>query len=332
MDIPFGLNPYENDPGAWGASLLNNAEVLLGCLDAAGARSVAEVGAYAGDLTRLLLLWAERSGAKVLAIDPAPQPGLEELERQHGELELVRETSLRALEHIPLPDVLIMDGDHNYYTVREELRQVASRAGQGRLPLILLHDVCWPHGRRDDYFDLEQIPEEHRQPVVKDGGLYPGVEGIWPGAVPYRWPAAREGGPHNGVLTAVEDFIAERPDLELAIIPTFFGIGVVLHRGAPYASALAKLLEPWDGNPIIERLERNRVLHLASSQVHLHRAAEAHDRLRRVERMLERMLSSRAFWAAELYLRLRQRGKPQFSRAEVRELLEQPMTARSTPP
>ncbi|HWJ50964.1 MAG TPA: hypothetical protein VNR42_08090, partial [Solirubrobacteraceae bacterium] len=96
MELPFGLNPYENDPGAWGASLINNAELLLGCLGAAGARSVAEVGAYAGDLTRLLLLWAERSGATVLAIDPSPQPELEELDRDRPELALIRETSLVA--------------------------------------------------------------------------------------------------------------------------------------------------------------------------------------------------------------------------------------------
>ena len=106
MDLPFGLNPYENDPGAWGASLINNAELLLACLDVADARSVAEVGAYAGDLTRLLLLWAERSEAKVVAIDPMPQPELEQLERERRELDLIRETRLaaqprsRALPHL----------------------------------------------------------------------------------------------------------------------------------------------------------------------------------------------------------------------------------------
>src|SRR2546421_3979780 len=168
MDLPFGLNPYDTDPGAWGASLLNNAELLLACLDTVRARSVAEVGAYAGDLTRLLLLWAEQSGARIVAIDPAPQPELEQLERERSELALIRETSLAAFEHIELPDVIVLDGDHNYYTVTEDPRRITDRsAGESaELPLLLLHDVSWPHGRRDDYFDPEQIPPEQRQPIA----------------------------------------------------------------------------------------------------------------------------------------------------------------------
>ena len=49
--------------------------------------------------------------------------------------------------------------------------------------------------------------------------------------LPYRWPAAREGGPRNGVLTALEDFVAERHDLRVAIIPAFFGLAIVWPRG-----------------------------------------------------------------------------------------------------
>jgi hypothetical protein len=323
VELPFGLNPYENDPGAWGASLINNAELLLGCLGAAGARSVAEVGAYAGDLTRLLLLWAERSGATVLAIDPSPQPELEELDRDRPELALIRETSLVALEHIDLPDAIVLDGDHNYYTVTEELRRIAERCERAgtELPLLLLHDVCWPHGRRDDYFDPNQIPTEQRQPVAPESGLYPGVSGVRTGGLPYHWPAAQEGGPRNGVLTAIEDFVSGREDLRLGVVPAFFGLGVVWRAAAPYAGALAELLDPWDRNPLLERLERNRVLHLASSHVQLRLAESAQERAARQEELLQRMLHSRAFSAAEWFLRLRQRGKPAFSKQEIRRAM-----------
>ena len=50
-----GPTRYSHDPARWGASLAHSAELLLPCLDAAGARSVVEVGAYAGDLTRVLV-------------------------------------------------------------------------------------------------------------------------------------------------------------------------------------------------------------------------------------------------------------------------------------
>lgn len=323
MELPFGLNPYENDPGAWGASLINNAEMLLGCLDAVRARSVIEIGAYAGDLTRLLLLWAEREGARIVAVDPSPKPELEQLARERKELELVRETSLQALVQLEVADAVIVDGDHNYYTVSEELRRIEQRSEQSgvELPLLMLHDVGWPHGRRDDYFDPGQIPAEHRQPIAPGGGLYPGIPGTRPGGLPYPWPAAEEGGARNGVLTAIEDFVSQRPRLRLAIFPAFYGLGIVFRREAGYAGELARLLDPWDCNPLLERLERNRVLHLASSHVQLSLALDAERRLVREHELLEGMLASRAFAAAELFLRVRQRGKPAFSREQIRQVM-----------
>ena len=41
---------------------------------------------------------------------------------------------------------------------------IGERAPGAELPLLLFHDVCWPHGRRDDYFAPEPIPERYRQP------------------------------------------------------------------------------------------------------------------------------------------------------------------------
>jgi hypothetical protein len=323
LELPFALDPYENDPGWWGASLLNNAELLLTCLDSARASSVVEIGAYAGDLSRLLLLWAQRAQARVTAVDPAPQPELEALARQYAELELVRETSLVALDHIALADAIVLDGDHNYYTVTSELQLILQRsaAAGSPLPLLLAHDVCWPHARRDDYFDPSQIPAEQRQPTHPEGRLYPGQTGISAGGLPYHWPAAREGGPRNGVMTAIEDFVAAHPELALAVVPAFFGLGVVWPREAPYATALQAALAPWDRNPLVERLERNRVLHLASANLQLGLALDAQEKVREFENLLNRMLSSRAFATAELFLRARQRGRPAFSRAEIRRLI-----------
>jgi hypothetical protein len=122
------------------------------------------------------------------------------------------------------------------------------------------------------------------------------------------------------VRTAVEDFVAADSQLELAIVPAFFGLGVLWHRDAPYATALRELLSPWDGNALLSRLESNRVLHLANSHVQLALARDAEERLARIEELLGRMLVSRAFVAAELFLRVRQRGRPAFSRAEIRRL------------
>jgi hypothetical protein len=299
--VKLDIEPYANDPARWGASLVNDAEILVAALEAARATTVVEVGAYAGDLTGVLLQWAASAGGTVCAIDPAPQKELVALAERRAELELVRATSVQALASIALPDAVIIDGDHNHFTVSEELRLVAERAGSGPLPLLLFHDVCWPHGRRDDYYDPALVPDARRHPTHEGGTLFPGDPGIHPGGLLYRWPAAREGGPGNGVLTAIEDFVAARDGLRLAVVPAFFGFGAVWDREAPWAEDLAETLAPWDRHPVLERLESNRVLHLAAS-LHIHQRAA------RQEMVLRRLLDSRAFALAEWVSRLRHRA------------------------
>ncbi len=295
-----------NDPGRWGHSLQNLVEILLPCLDAAGARSVMEVGAYAGDLTGVLADWAAGTGARVIAIDPSPQERLVRLADERPELELVRETSLAALPRLERADAVIIDGDHNYYTVSEELKAVAGASGD-ELPLLLFHDVGWPHARRDDYYDPELVPAASRQPLDEGTGLFPGVRGVREGGLPYRYKAREEGGPRNGVLTAVEDFVAGGDGLRLAVVPAFFGLGVVWHEDAPWADAVARIVAPWDRNPLLERLEASRVLHLASSHVHLVEENALRERAARQEEVLRRLLDSSAFAVAERLSRLRHR-------------------------
>jgi methyltransferase family protein len=314
------IDPYANEPGRWGASLLNDAELVAACLDAARPSSVVEIGAFAGDLTAFLLDWAG-GRARICAIDPEPRPPLVALAERHAELELVRAPSLEALPRIPPPDAVIVDGDHNWWTVSEELRTIAERA-EGPLPLVLLHDVCWPHARRDDYFDPGAIPAEHRHPWVDGGWVLPGDPGIAEAGLPYRHPAAREGGPRNGVLTAVEDFVAAREGLRLAVVPAFFGLGVVWDAAAPWADELAAAIEPWDRHPLLDRLEQNRVHHLGQAAQALHRAG-------RQEEVLRRLLDSRAFWLAERLSRLRHRAGIArnvtiVSREEIRRALDEP--------
>jgi methyltransferase family protein len=319
----YDIDP-ETDPGLWGHSLANLAELLFGCLEAAQVRSIVELGAYAGDLTKRLADWADTAGARVTAVDPFPQDRLVRLAAERANVELVRQTSIDALPELPPTDAVVVDGDHNYFTVSEELRLIAAAGGD--FPLVLLHDVCWPHGRRDDYYAPDQIPAEYRQPIAEGGGLFPGEPGIVPGALPYRAAAAREGGPRNGVRTAVEDFVAGRDDLELAIVPAFFGLGVVWRRDAPWADAVGAVLAPWDRNPLLARLERNRVVQLAQAQRNLAEVVVERDRTARRDEYLRRLLESSAFGVAERLSRLRVRlgiatEHSQISKDEIRRAL-----------
>ena len=94
----------------------------------------------------------------------------------------------------------------------------------------MFHDVGWPHARRDTYYAPERIPEEHRQPLGRRRRLAPGNAGLHGPACPTPGRGPR-GRPRNGVLTAIEDFV-EPSGLRLAIVPAFFGFGV-LWRGTP---------------------------------------------------------------------------------------------------
>jgi SAM-dependent methyltransferase len=312
---------HDFDPGRWGYSLANVAELLLPCLEALPARSVVEVGAYKGELTAVLLEWAGRSSATVAAVEPEPPAELAELAARHPELELVREESHAALARIDVPDAVIIDGDHNYWTLSEELRILAERAPAGQLPLLAFHDVGWPHARRDTYYAPERVPEEHRQPLAHPAHLAPGEAGVADAGLPYEWAAAREGGPRNGVLTALEDFTGGRPDLRLALVPAFFGFGVLWHRDAPHAGRLEEILGPWDRNPLLERLEANRVHHLVAEHVAAQRLDKERRRGAERDRLLRTLLESGAFALAERVSRLRHGGTPAFSRAEVRRAL-----------
>lgn len=262
-------------------SLAEFRELILGSLDLVGARYVVEVGGEGGVFTRELLSWAEAHGAKVGCIDPSPSEALARMMDASEAGELTRERSIAALAGMRPADVYLVDGDHNYYTLSHELPAIEAGAG-GRHTLLFLHDVGWPAGRRDMYYDPESIPPDARHPYAFDGGVtlgHPGlVEHGFSGAGEFAW-AEVEGGPANGVLTAVEDFVADRPQLELHTVPCIFGLGVLFARDAPYADDLRAVLSGYERNPLLERLEENRLTLYLKVLESGHQMGRLHDAL-----------------------------------------------------
>ena len=314
---------FPTDPDENAASLSNLGEVIFACLDAVEPRTVIEVGAFHGKSTEEMLDWAERSGSRVIAVDPEPHQDLRDLATRRPALELVEQTSHEALRELEPADAVILDGDHNYYTLSEELRLIEERAPGAELPLIVFHDIGWPLARRDAYYVPERIPSEHRQPLARDVYLLAGEPGVADEGMPFACVAAREGGPRNGVLTAVEDFIGERPQLRLAVVPAFFGLGILWHRETSWAGRVEAVLEPWDRNPILERLEANRVRQMVERYRMTRRLGLFADRSERAAGVFRAMLGSSVFGLAERVSRLRQRGAPLFSREQVRKALDE---------
>jgi hypothetical protein len=298
-------------PIEWDFTLVPFAPLIAQLLDAVDPEVVIEVGADEGDFTRELLAWASDHRAEVIAVDPEPGEELIALAEQGSALRLVTEPSPPALRELPNPGAIILDGDHNYYTLTAELRLLEERSAERGLPLLLVHDVGWPHARRDTYYSPERVPEGDRQPLARDVCVAPGVTETVKTGVIFRWAAEREGGPGNGVLTAVEDFVGDRSDLRLSVVPAFFGLAAIWRKEAPWAAAVAALLEPWESNPMLARLEEVRVAHLVD-----------HRRMELQEEQLRAMLNSRAFTVAERIARVRDRGSPALSRDRIRRALE----------
>jgi hypothetical protein len=203
-------------------------------LKAAKSRRIVEIGALRGETTAFMLadLGAD---TELHVIDPVPVFDPSEHEEQFpGRYIFHRDLSLNVLPDLPAVDAALIDGDHNWYTVFNELRLLSetARAAEAPLPLLVLHDVGWPYGRRDLYYVPEQIPEEFRQPYAAQGMLRGQSELAERGGLnPTNCNATHEGGPRNGVMTAVDDFIDgyDRP-LRLVFLPTYFGLAIVVEE------------------------------------------------------------------------------------------------------
>lgn len=237
-------------------------------------RRVVEIGSQAGESTELLLELCAEINAHADIVDPEPPRNLDEIQsllRAHGAYHPF--TSLQALENLPIADVYLIDGDHNWYTVYHELTLIRDRAvaGDASLPLMILHDVDWPYGRRDLYYDVSSVPEPYRQDLVQ-GGLTPGREEAVPGQGmnQHLTHARLEGGPRNGVRTAIEDFVNEQAGYRFSSIPGYNGLGFVVPEAdveQPYAKRITAFCAE---NPplraILERVERERMSALAREE------------------------------------------------------------------
>ena len=178
-------------------------------------------------------------------------------------VQLVKDLSLGALQEMEPADAYFLDGDHNYFTVRGELETIDRRAREaGTQWLAILHDVGWPSGRRDMYYAPDTLPPDAVHPHTWDRGVLVGesepVEGGFRGEGAFAW-ALHEGGPSNGVLTAVEDFLAQRDDLAFVKVPCVFGLGLIYPATAEYAPELSEFLRWYDENRLLDRLEQNRL-------------------------------------------------------------------------
>ena len=249
-------------------SMAEFSSLILPCLAEADVTHITEIGSEFGGMSKVLAGWAQERGGKLTCIDPEPADGFAEWASGHPHLHHIAAPSLDALAHCETADAWFVDGDHNYYTVFHELLAIDRIQREAGRPLLaFLHDVSWPCARRDFYYSPERVPPGWRHPHSYDHGVQldsddvvagRGLRGMGAFAV-----ALEAGGPRNGVLTAVEDFLGDadtedRP-LYYVHVPAVLGLGIIFDASASWSEAMAQFLLPFHANPLIARLEENRL-------------------------------------------------------------------------
>lgn len=228
-----------------------------------------EIGCESGEVTKELLVCCLIQGGTLHGIDPAP--GFDSdywVQKADGRFVFHRTISLNVLSTIHEPDFVLIDGDHNWFTVYHELKVLQETAtNSGRpFPVVVLHDIGWPYGRRDMYYNPQTIPPEFLHPFGQLG-LIPGVREAHPqfGMNVHLNNALQENTPRNGVLTAVEDFLRETDlRMDFVQVPGFHGLGVLIPEQTREVNpAVANLIDSWkvgDGLRLhLEALEKARL-------------------------------------------------------------------------
>ena len=208
----------------------------------------------------------------------------------------IRRTSLDALAELPPADAVVLDGDHNHFTVSERARGDRGARGRRDAPARAV-----PRRRlaaRPPRRLLRRRADPAEPPAARGRrgqGLVPGDAGVRRDGLPYPRSAAREGGARNGVLTAAEDFVAGRDDLRLVVVPGFFGFGALWDRRAPLGGRRRGDPRSVGSPPAAQRLEDNRLHQLATAHARYVEIVELRERLARQEAVLRRQLESSAF-------------------------------------
>jgi hypothetical protein len=264
-----------------------------------------------GDGLTARLLEATGQAASVLHIaDPDPDFDVAATRQLYGDrLTLHRAPARDVVGLLAVPDLLLIDADPNWYSVHAVLHAAAAQAARlsRHFPVTLVGNTGWPYGRRDGYGDPAAIPAGFRQPheragVRPDTTLLCGAGGLFSD----QYHAVGEHEPRNGVMTAVEDFIAAQGGAVLAAsLKLFCGVTVIYPSEAAGNAAVRNLCRAMAmgeaARDLAEAAEHERLAALADKQDMKQALAAAryrnemlHDALRAAQ---EEAVASRSYQA-----------------------------------
>ncbi len=225
---------------------------------------IVEIGADRGFVTTKLGAVCSAINRPFYSVDPSPASYVDDI----SGVRHMRMTSKEFFNDSAVAGgIWIVDGDHNYETVLMELNNI-SRLCRGRDTVVFMHDLGWPWGRRDLWYNpSERAPgsvlvEGKHSISLDDAATVPYANGIELGAV--SAVAEMEGGPKNGVMTALEDFLQspEGEGWQFTWTPIFYGVGMLTFR-EEHTQRFGRLDQYFDAltraAPILSSLELNRL-------------------------------------------------------------------------
>lgn len=261
-------------------------------LRAARPSSIVEIGSAEGHTSRLLAREAADLGAVLHVVDPILDPASNDL-GDHATIHAQK--SVEFLEKGIRSGCWFIDGDHNHRTVTAELQGAFLLKERDRPFVVLLHDVGFPWGRRDMFYD----------PADATGDTTRGEPGIdeeeilsHPNLGEGTLVRKESGGPANGVLTAVEDFMSRHEGrFGYLQVPAFFGMGILWDNEA----ATPELERELDAirfclgrmSPLLQNLEANRLRLLQSYFRQNDQISHLSEKLFRTERRLPLRIANR---------------------------------------
>ncbi len=220
---------------------------------------IVEIGSEKGVNTANILAYCEENAAHMTAIDPHPQFDVEEFKVRYQEkFEIYTDLSLNILPLLYDYDFILLDGDHNWYSLFNELKIIENNFENKKFPMVILHDIGWPYSRRDLYYNPENIPFPFRQAYTQLG-ISPEQEQLTVegGFNPHLYNSIYENNPKNGVLTAIEDFISES-NIEFSFIEIygFHGLGILFPKNEELENFVHDVINK---SNIVSILEKERI-------------------------------------------------------------------------
>lgn len=238
-------------------SMSNFKEIFDKILNIYQPKIIVEIGCeYAGS-TIQFLEYCKKNDAKLIIIDPSPYVDVNKVLHKYTDYyTFLNERSLDGLSVIPKADLYVVDGDHNYWTVKNELIKIFDQNN----PLVILHDVGFPWARRDLYYNPKDIPVEFLSEYSYVKGININNQVVDFGGFTGKGDFAfslKANTKDVGVLTAIENFLESRTDLFYVEIPLIFGLGFIGNE-LIIKEKISPILEPYKINLMYE-IERNRM-------------------------------------------------------------------------